>query len=175
MTIRTFIQQGRGYGEDPVNITAKINGVVVYQGAVDTIDQPLPPLPTPFEGAEVTLFSWEEDIEFEGTVSLEITVDSGSLLLTDSLANYSMIAVTIPYVEVRSSGPDEYELFYYETIDGVVYSDPFSDPKIDGDEVVRIRDQDPENLLTGQWYYVLPGDSVFTATVNIQKGVYPTE
>lgn len=170
MAIRTFIQEGRGYGADPVEITAKINGVVVYQGPVDTVDEPLPPLPGLPSGSDTLIFSWERPIDFSGSVEMEITVGNGTLLLTDSFANYTPKKISEDPVVVVSSGPDEYLSFYFETIDNVTYTDPMQNPKIDGVEVVRDRNFNPADPLEGQWCYVIGEGSVFTSTVLIAAG-----
>ena len=167
MAIRTFIQEGRGYGADPVEITAKINGVVVYQGPVDTVDEPLPPLPGLPSGSDTLIFSWERPIDFSGSVEMEITVGNGTLLLTDSFANYTPKLINGQTV---TSGPDEYLPFYVEKVGDVVYTDPMQNPKIDGVDVVRDRNHDPDDPLDGQWCYVIGAGSVFTSTVLIAAG-----
>jgi hypothetical protein len=53
-------------------------------------------------------------------------------------------------------------------------ADPIENPKIDGVEVTRDRDLNPDNVLTGQWYYKVDGESTFTGTLQIQQGIEPS-
>lgn len=170
MTTRTFIQQGRGYGPEPVSIVAKIDGVIVYEGEVDTLNEPLPILPGPVADVAVNIFSWTGDLLYTGSRVLEITVNNGTLFLEDSLANYTPKLNPNPPPPAFSSGPDEYLCFYNEDIDGDIISDPFVDPKVDGNEIARDRKLDAENPLTGQWCYLIGAGSVFTTTVMINSG-----
>jgi hypothetical protein len=180
MTTRTFQQRGLGYAAEPLSIIAKINGIVAYEGPVTTVDEPLPSSPETPEDWEknVVLFSWTNTVDFEGTAAVEISVvGNGTLMISRSLANYSPKLSTNPEGQpiVVSSGPDEYLGFFYETINGVVYGDPFVDPTVDGVEVDRVRDLDPDAPLVGQWFYTINGGSVFTGTLRIQSGLELTE
>jgi hypothetical protein len=167
MTVRTFKQCGQAIGTDPVSIIAKINGVVVFEGDILTLDIPLPDLPdqvTPDISFNNPIFSWESTVDFAGTANLEIVVaGTGTLIVTDTFANY---------VRVGNTGPsaDIYGSFYSYTENGVIISDPFTNPTIDGAEVVRVRDFDPANPLDGQWWYTVDSESTFTATVNVAAG-----
>ena len=175
MTTRTFKQQGFGYGAEPLTIVAKINGVVAYEGPVTTVDEPLPNGPNGPKSPEdleksVDLFSWTNTVDFEGSAEVEIAVSgTGTLVTTVTQANYS--PKTVKNAEdddvTVSSGPTEYL--------GFGGTDPVENPKIDGIEVERVRDLDPDDVLTGQWYYVIDGGSTFTGTLQVQKGIEPTE
>ena len=91
MTIRTFIQRGQAYGIEPVTITAQIDGVQVFSGPVNTIDEPVPALPSLDTQIGVDIFSWAEDVLFSGTKTMEITVtgvcNSWVILLINSYFN----------------------------------------------------------------------------------------
>lgn len=168
MTTRTFKQQGLGYGTEPLTIVAKINGVVAYEGPVTTVDQPLPAADGSVED-HVALFSWTNTVDFAGSAEVEIAVSGpGTLLIAETLANYSPVFVTNAegIVTVVSSGPDEYM--------SMGPADPIENPKIDGVEVTRDRDLNPDNVLTGQWYYKVDGESTFTGTLQIQQGIEPS-
>jgi hypothetical protein len=153
---RTFKQQGQGFGSSTVNITATIDGIQVYNGPINTIDQD--PSDT-YTGTMVDLFTWEiADRTFTGTQSMQITVTGGSaLMLGDSLANYTNL------MSVESS-TQEFGGFYYEFIDGVNFGDPLSAVTIDG--VAHTRQTD----LPGQWYWVISSGTTFSCTVNINTG-----
>ncbi len=153
---RTFTQKGQAYGAVPCNITAKIDGVVVFSGTVPTADTPPPPLPDSELDLGVPLFSWTKPVDFAGTCELEIAVSGSQLIITDTAADY---------VDPRDSSVTG--AFYKIEIDGVVYGDPFTNEKIDG--VAQVGPYDPE--LPGQWYWIVNPGSTFTTTVNIFAGV----
>ena len=169
MTTRTFKQQGLGYGTEPLTIVAKINGVVAYEGPVTTVDQPLPAAGGTDED-HVALFSWTNTVDFAGSAEVEIAVSGpGTVLIAQTLANYSPVFVkNAEGIDTAvSSGPDEYR--------STGLADPIENPKIDGVEVTRDRDLDPDNILTGQWYYRVGGGSIFTGTLQVQTGIDPLE
>jgi hypothetical protein len=167
MTARTFKQLGQGFGTEPVGIVARINGVVVFEGTTDAIDEPVPDLIDTDEDFDTVLFTWENTVNFSGTAELEITVTGpGSIVLNTTLANYVAVGNT-------TSGPNTYGTFYSYTEGDLTIVDPFSNPKIDGAEVIRERDFNPVMPLTGQWQYIIMAESDFTATVNITAGVEP--
>jgi hypothetical protein len=92
MTTRTFRQLGIGFGEQPANITAKINNVVVYQGPVTTLNEEFPVLPNFAFKITNVLFSWTEDITYAGPAVVEIQVDENSdLIVAEIDANYNPI------------------------------------------------------------------------------------
>lgn len=173
MTTRTFKQKGQAYGSTTASIVASINGVTVYSGTVNTVNEPMPSLPDTENSYGVDLFSWQEDAAFAGTQTISIAVTGSDLLLTDSIANY--VAVLNPDYnpsdpaskEWISGGADVYGSFYNITEDGTnYYSDPFTNEAIDGNSQEHVPDPD----LPGQWYWRIPAGSTFTATVNIQAG-----
>jgi hypothetical protein len=150
--MRTFIQKGQGYGSSTVSITAKIDGITVYTGNVDTVDTPLPALPQTESNFGSNIFTWNNSYSFQGTQSMEITVTGGTLLVTDTVANSEV-------------NPSAFYTPFSQVIDGVTYYDPFTDEKING--VVTVGP--PESTLPGQWYWTVPAGSTFTATVNISS------
>lgn len=170
MTVRTFKQCGLGFGAEPLSIVAKIDGVVVFEGEIPTVDMPLPSPPDQIPDSvnfSDAIFSWPGTVEFSGTSAMELTVEgTGTLFLTDTLANF---------VKVGNIPPSEsaYDSFYSYSTGNVIVTDPFTDPKIDGAEVVRDRDFDPANPLDGQWWYIIDSGSVFTGTLNITAGNVP--
>jgi hypothetical protein len=166
MTVRTFKQYGQGFGTDPVSIIAKINDVIVFEGDIPTVDESLPPQPDLNDSFENVLFSWENTVDFAGIANVEITVGgTGTLILTDTVANY--ITGNI------ETSTDVYGSFYSYNDDEVVISDPFTNPEINGVDVVRVRDWVPTVPLSGQWWYTVGGESTFTGTLNIDAGILP--
>jgi len=148
--MRTFIQKGQGYGNDPVTIVAKIDGNIVFSGTVNTVDQPLPVMPDTGVNIGVNLFTWEKEYTFQGTQAMEITVSGGTLLLTDTLGN-------------NEYDPSNFTSPYSETIDGITYYDPLTGETLNGIAL----EGPPQNDLPGQWYWTIPAGGVFAATVNI--------
>jgi hypothetical protein len=149
---RTFKQQGQGFGANPVSIVAVVNGVEVFNGPINTVDQD--PSDT-YTGPMVDLFTWELPVDFVGSVPMQITVTGGSaLVLGQTLANY-MDPLTEAGALAVFNNP------YYEVIDGEPTSDPLSNITINGVA------QTPGHDLPGQWFWDIPTDSVFACTVNV--------
>lgn len=159
MTTRTFKQLGQAYGSTPATITATVNSTVVFSGQIPTIDAPLPILPDlSFTGTE--LFTWTNTVDFAGTQSFSISVANSPLLLTNTSADYC-----------SANNSSEFQSFYSYIQDSINISDPFSNTAIDG--VAVQRGPDSTDLL-GQWYWIIPVGSTFTATLNVNAGVEPT-
>jgi hypothetical protein len=166
MTTRTLKQQGQGYGNQPVTVIAKINGAVVYSGEIPTVDQPVPAFPNQEVIIDQDLFTWESTVDFSGTQNLEITVTSGTVILTDTLANYVFTPNPNLPPDSIPGGASVFDVFYSIENDGVVISDPFTNVVIDSVAQSPIRDSG----LNGQWYWKIGSGSVFSTTVNIDAG-----
>jgi hypothetical protein len=169
MTIRTIKQQGQLYGLGSATLIAKIDGAVVFNGTIDAVNQPFPSLPTSSLVGAVDLFSWEEEVSFAGTRTLEIYVTGATLLLADTLANYYNMSVdAVPPIPPRStsSGPSDFGWVYLTNNNDTIITDPLSNVKIDGKLIL----QDRANELTGQWHWKVTSGSTLTATINIKAG-----
>lgn len=176
MTIRTFRQLGQGYGTAPVNITAKINGSVVFTGDVSTSSESPPPLPNFGIDLGVPVFSWTNpEVTFAGTALMEVTVnnsiqDDCLFYLTDTYANYLTIREPDDTL-VHYLGPDYYGGFYYQNIEDPqgewVSGDPQTEVEIDGWPV----EPHPVRTYPGQYYWQLLPQQTLTCVVNIQAGV----
>jgi hypothetical protein len=158
MTTRTFKQMGVAYGTQDLEITAKVDNVVVYQGTVVTLNEPMPS----DLSFSVTneLFSWTADIDFSGTQVIEITVSNGTaqLLIADLKANYSWLQGNTANTYV-SSGPNNYVTFTWE---------PFGNTYING-TLVDSQTID-HTILKGMWWWQLsPGDQ-FIENVTVNPG-----
>jgi hypothetical protein len=91
MTNRTIKFNGQGFGNVPVTVTVTANDNIVYQGAINTVDQPLP-LPSYSPEQLETLFTLQIPLDFVGNFPMSITCESGlGMLLLDSDANYNSI------------------------------------------------------------------------------------
>ena len=157
MTIRTFKQRGQAHGSLPVTIAAKIDGVEVFNGVVSTLntayqltgfDQEVDCLSLGDE-----LFSWTDDATFSGTKTLEISVSNGYLVLMNTIANYPVLDV--------DNAENQWSFAYYNIVDDVLYTNPWSDMTIGGQA------QNPNTEISGQTYWLIPPGSVMTCTVNI--------
>ena len=160
MTIRTFRQYGQAYGSQPASIIATIDGVEVYSGPINTLNQALPVLPDVSLMIDNVIFSWEKTTDFSGTVNLELRVSGSPLILAGTLANYPTD---------NEAAANRWSAFYSYTVDGVLYLDSFSDEKIDGVSVSR--QDSPE--YSGQWWWKIMPGSVFTAVVHVQQSAPP--
>lgn len=157
MTTRNIKQQGQAYGSTPAAITAYIDGVVVYNGPVDTVNEPIPQLPAFIDGKD--LFSWTVDSGYTGTQTMVIQVTGSPLILTDTEADHQVVYNLADY----------YLLAYNQVIDGVSCLDPFTSVMIADTIVTR------SNTPDGQWYWLVQPGQSFQATVNIVAGIdYPT-
>jgi hypothetical protein len=91
MTNRTIKFNGQGFGDVPVTVTVTANDNIVYQGEINTVDQPLP-LPSYSPEQLETLFTLQIPLDFVGSFPMSITCESGlGMLLLDSEANYNPI------------------------------------------------------------------------------------
>jgi len=77
MTNRTIQFYGAGYGAEPVSITATANGNTVFNGTINTINEPF--TTAWLDPAQFTvIFTMEIPVEFSGTVPMSVTVNSGN-------------------------------------------------------------------------------------------------
>jgi hypothetical protein len=178
MVTRTFKQLGQGFGSSNATITAKINGVTVFSGIVPTANQKLPGPPSGTEDVYPTLFTWTNDVDFEGTQTMEITVTGATVLLAAINANYMRSAVKIEGkienptpnwvpANYESSGPDTYGIIFKEEVDEFIYTDPITNVVIDGVPKPVIKNPS----LLGQQYWIISPGSTFTCQLNIQAGL----
>lgn len=153
MTTRTFKQNGIAFGPTPVNITAKIDNVVVYEGTVETLNESFPVLPNSAYTVTNTLFSWTSDVAFSGPAVLEITVD-GEVLLASTSANYT------PFTEngnVYSTGANTFISFTPSQF-GNTYINDTLQSVTHGD-------------LPGMWWWQLQPGDIFVENVTINPGL----
>ena len=160
MTIRTFVQQARGYGPVPVNVVVKLDGNIVLDGPVPTLDQGPPVLPEEWNpGLGADAWSWTKDLEFEGIVSMEVSVPNGIFYLYDTMANYRDIADPEKMIN----------LSYPQSAGELSFSDPFTNVVINGMPQAPVRDLDH----AGQWCWQLFSGDVFSCDINILPGIAP--
>ena len=168
MTTRTFKQFGQAYGSIPTTIVATIDGVQVFSGSVNTVDEPIPTGPVPNLNSE--LFTWTNTVDFAGTQSFSISVMGSPLLLSDTTANYPFLPGINGNNVSNSAITDSvahFTYFYTSNIDGIERADPFTNVTIGG--VSRERETNNSEL-TGQWHWLIPVGSTFNATLNVAAG-----
>lgn len=158
MTLRTFRQYAQGFGAVPAQVVFQIDGNTVFSGAVTTLDQPMPSLPSIDYTIDNVAWTWQDDAEFAGTKSITVSVSDSPLILAMTLADN-------PYSNVESYGA-----FYSVDIGNVSYADPFTDETING--VSQSGPYNPE--LPGQWWWRIPAGSTFTATMHVMAPPEPT-
>lgn len=163
MINRTFKQRGQGHGSSPVTVVVKIDGVEVYNGAVPTLDTPykLTDFDPDYGQPGADLFSWNDELGFEGTKTMEITVGNGFLVMMDTMVNYTFPGTT----------PDRFGPVYMKTVGEVTNTNPLVDISINGAA------QDQDNGCPGQTYWLVPPSGTFTCTVRISSSSFipPTE
>ena len=109
MPNRTLQFHGQGFGSVPVTITVTANNNIIYQGPINTVNQPMPGYRYP-QDQMVLLFDLEVPLDYVGTFPMTVAVESGTgMLLGDSEANYSMIPNSIytPEQIAIVTNPDE--------------------------------------------------------------------
>lgn len=164
MTTRTFKQLGIAYGNQNVEITAKIDNVVVYQGTVNTLNEPAPELPNLDYTVTNELFSWTADVDFAGPQVLEIDVGQGAELIVAKLeANYTPIA-NITANTVASSGANNYVSFKWQQ---------FGNTYIDG--VLQDSQTIDHDTLGGMWWWKLAPGSNLVENITIEPGLVPAQ
>ncbi len=91
MTNRTIQFYGTGYGSTPVSVTVTANGNTVFDGTINTVNDPLPtgaPDPAQF----TVIFTMEAPVSFTGTIPMTVAVNSGDGVATAHVrANYTYI------------------------------------------------------------------------------------
>ena len=113
-TNRTLQFTGYAYGNVPVQITANINNVTVFNGPVNTLDQPMPNPDIDMNLAPV-LFSVEGTdlfpVDFSGSYPMTMTVTDGlGAVVRDINSNYmqqaSVLADNCTMTEATISGTE---------------------------------------------------------------------
>ena len=159
MTNRTIRVYGQGFGPTAVEISVTANGSPVFNGPVPTVDQPLVPLPWPLEQSEI-LFSMEVPLEFQGTMPIEIIVNSGSGILLEKMSiNYVWLPNNV------SSGAQGFEFDCEGKINHLLAA---SDFRLDGNPTTNLVCPPRSD---GYWTLPLAVGSTFAATLDIDPGL----
>jgi hypothetical protein len=164
MTTRTFKQLGQAYGTVPAIVVAKINNIEVFNSTISALDSN-PDFSYPSNSQD--LFSWTADVNFSGTVEMEVSVTGSDLLLTETVANYATIIDDANPPPGVTSGATVFGHFCFPADgDESKIADPISNVIIDGINQSAIRYEGQ----TGQFYWLIPAGQTFTCTLTIKSG-----
>jgi hypothetical protein len=189
MTTRTFRQLGQAFGPGPVTVIATIDDIEVFNGTVAATNSVAVSAPDDIQPLiPELLFTWTEDVFFEGTRRMKINVSGGTLLLRNTYANYGVAFDGNPIVRYAglTGGPELFTPVYAHSIDAppdpccqdtecenrpTLVHDPLSDVSINGISKTReyVSSTDGK-VLPGQFCWLIPDAGEFTATVNIFAG-----
>lgn len=172
---RTFRQKAIGYSDTPMTIQAKIDGVIVHDGVIPTLNEPPPELPNASIHLGDPVFSWTANWDFAGTWNLEVTVTNpananGIVFITTVDANYVLIDDPNHAGNVLLGGP---------TVYGEPYEEVHTDEQGQWQCGQMITDISIDGVPTGshgtrEWpgqpYIRLNPQQVATAVVHTQKG-----
>jgi hypothetical protein len=171
MLTRTFKQYAHAFDSLPINVAVTLDNKEIFNSSVPLIGDVDYDRST-LSYTDQVLCTWSNDIDFIGTklIKVEVTGEgTGFLVLESTHANYICIEQSLnPYVTIPG-GPDIYNGFYSQKLDGFDAHDPYTEVKIDG--VAQTTDHSPE--CTGQWFWMIPVGTTFTATLNVNKARYP--
>lgn len=78
MENRTFRLNGIGYANEPMTITAKLDGAVIYSGPIPNDPDGPPELPDPLIHLGSPMFTWTADSSFSGSWTLELQVTNAA-------------------------------------------------------------------------------------------------
>lgn len=160
MTERQLRQLAQGFGAEPTQITASIDGNVIYQGSVNTVDTVIPTLPDLNYEINNVAFTWSEPGDWTGTRQITISVTGSTLLLANT-------QTTRPWLADQDPPHADAATFFSGTwnSDGVSrMEDPLSSVTIDGVPMLSGA-QD----LPGQWWWKIPAGSTFQATLSVNN------
>lgn len=150
MATRTVKVYGHAIGnpDSPVTLVATVDGTEVFNGTVTTVASV-----TADEARQPgsVLFTFTQDHTFTGNKAVSIAVSGGTLMLTNTTANWVSTAypepLVSPYINVDESSPG-----YSETGFGPHSNDdPKTNVKVNGADVSISRD--PSS--TGEYYYTV--------------------
>lgn len=152
MTTRQFYQEAQAYGPIPATVVVTLDNAVIYDGSIAALDQPPPSMPSPGFVLPVA-YSWEGTCEFSGALPMTITVQGAEIYLGNTVAQ---TWDPIGNIWIISD-------FFTQTIDGQIVNDCFTNVEINGVPQTRLATPD------GQWWWLIPAGSQFSATINIQS------
>jgi hypothetical protein len=149
MVTRTIKLFGQGFG-NTTELLITANGTIIHEGEVDSIPGSLPL--GQYTGSGQNLVSFEVPGDFVGQIPISITVQSGSLITTDSFYNYTPV----------QDPEDPEKIIVGPDIFGPITTDEVPDPKIN--VLINGISQTPvrRDREVGEWYWAIPTGMVLT-------------
>lgn len=169
---RTLRFLGLGYGSTPATITAAVNGNVVYNGQVPSVNQAGPAGPLDLADQEILFEYTGLPLDFSGNLPVTIQVTGGEMIVIgETLANFARIINKLNNTE-DTSGAEGF-VRTYRLPDGVVASetapyDERSNVTIDGEPVSAPVPRSAGK--TGTWFYKVAVGSTITFDTKIDAG-----
>jgi hypothetical protein len=168
MVDRTLQFCGYAYGTVPVQLNAHINGQVVFSGAVDTLNEPLPALDINTANAP-PLFSVTSSLfstEFSGSYPMTVTVGTGAgVYLCEIKSNYMPGFDQTANVVTPGNAITFTQCYYGTPANGEGTPDPRSSVQIDG--VTQVPPLPPSS---GCWTWAVNQGSTLSHNLNIGLG-----
>ena len=145
-----FKQHALAFGDTNATVTVTLDGAVIYQGEVNTLNTPAPSLPNLDYTIDNNAWTWTLADPPHGTRSYQIAVAGATLILADTLIQDTNGDWSSPY-----AGPA-----------GNTLTDPLFDATIDGVAVSA----GERAQLSGQWWWKIPAGSTFAANLRVGLG-----
>jgi hypothetical protein len=172
---RTMNFYGYAYGNTPVSLTANINGVTVFNGTVNTVDQPLPEPSVDINDAPV-LFTAPDTtglfpIDFAGAYPMSIEVTGGyGIAVKNTYCNYMNYSKSL--VEAANSSIEGTTLTLGNVISGNLSQATRTDRWVTGNGV------QPNTFTTsistdGKTVSVTPSQTVVDSTITVVSANLP--
>jgi hypothetical protein len=118
MTNRTIYVIGQGYSPTPVSVVATVDGNVVHNGTITTVDEDInvsrlpgnTELQQQMQATKTALFSIEKAVEFDGSALVNIEVSGGPVWFGAVMSNYlldpHLNPVLTPEQQAIATNPD---------------------------------------------------------------------
>ena len=168
MADRTLQFCGYAYGDVPVQLNAHINGQVVFGGAVDTLNTPLPSLDIDMANAP-PLFSVTSSLfstDFSGSYPMTVTVGTGTgIYVCDINSNYMPVFDQAANVVIPGNATTFVQCYNGTPANSEGTPDPRSSVQIDG-----ITQVPPEPPSEGCWTWAVLQGSTLSHNLNIGLG-----
>ena len=168
MVDRTLQFCGYAYGNVPVQLNAHIDGQVVFSGAVDTLNEPLPAPNIDMANAP-PLFSVTSSLlstGFSGSYPMTVTVGTGAgVYLCEIDSNYMLGFDPTANVAIPGSATVFVGCFNGTPANSEGTPDPRSSVLIDG--IAQVPPADPS---LGCWTWRVPQGSTLSHNLNISIG-----
>lgn len=179
MANRTVQIIGYGFGATPATVTATVNGSQVFSGAVDTVNDPIPPMPIDpaLVNSGTTLFTFEIPMNYSGALPMTVEVGTSPVVFAQIYANYANIANTSNtgnsnVTTFTSSGPTGFvNVFNPWPIEPP--TEARSNTAINGmPYTITLEERDTfDPPIIGTWWWTINPGSTFSYDVNVTPGL----